>query len=158
LAFIFFPRKRKPRESAEPNRGSAAGKNRQSPIILIADRDSNFAISLSQELKSRGNDCILASGVVDAFARSLQVVPNVVVLAYDIARKGDGIELAKQILSQRPLMKIVMLTDIYSRIDKKEERIGIELFTEKSLGIQKIASTICGISELRKTAFRLVAK
>lgn len=158
MTFIFFPRRGNPSKKRQENRPPSSAKNRQTPIVLIADRDNSFAISLSHELKARGNDCVLVSDPVEAFARSLQSLPDVIVLSYDIARKGDGLELAKQILSQRPLMKIVMLTDISSKIEKKDERIGVELFTEKTLGVLKIANTICGICELRKSAFRLIAK
>ena len=88
----------------------------------------------------------------------MELTPDVVVLDSVIERENDGIQIAKRILSRRRLTKIVLLVDMSSKIEKKDERIGIELFVKKGVGVQKISDSICGILELRKSSFDLIAE
>ena len=159
MGFVLFPH-----GAESPTRkysGALKARNlgkRQSPIILIADRDKDFANSLLQELNGKGFKCFLANSANEAYSTSLEVLPDAVVICCNIAREGDGLQAAKQILSRRSLTAIVALTDLDSKIGEKAERIGIEVFIQRSLGIEKVVNTICGICEVRKLSFRMIAK
>lgn len=164
LAFIFFPRDSKSREKAGSKRAKngpyqpAGGKKRLNSLVVLLDRYPEFANLLSQELEIRGLHCILAGNAKEICSKTLETTPDVVVLSSTISASRDGIEAAKQILSKRPLTEIIVLTDLYSEIEMKDEKIGIELFLDRGLGIKKIADSISQICDMRKSAFHLVAR
>ena len=161
LGFILFPHRAKSSVTPQDVKRLSETRNsrkRQAPLILIADRDNEFVSSLSQQLTTKGFECIPVDSANEAYSRSLEAMPDVVVIGCNITREGDGLQVAKQILSRRSLTEVVVLTDLDSEIGKKTERIGVELFIKRSLGVEKIVSSICGICELKKSSFRLIAK
>ena len=126
--------------------------------VLIADESPELAKTLSDALCAQGFDCIIAKDESDTLSRFFENMPDVVVLGFSIVKEGDGIRAAKEILANKPLTEILVLTDKRSRITKKEEQLGIELFISREAGLQTIASTVCAIRDLKKSACRLIAK
>ena len=125
---------------------------------LIADRDAELANLLASILSARGFACLVAGDDKDAFTKFSEVRPNIVVIGYTINDRADGMQTAKEILSQRQETKVIVLTDSESTIGEREERSGVELFIRREDSIRKIIDSIFAISDLKKPTCDLIAR
>jgi DNA-binding response OmpR family regulator len=124
----------------------------------MADQSAELLNLLSATLSSKCFECLVTKDGKDAFFKCLETGASIVILGFGIAEDADGIKAAREILLNRPRTEVIILVNKKSKITKKEESIGVELFIERSTNLEKIVNAICGLCNLRKSPSNLVAR
>lgn len=127
------------------------------PAILISDENLDFARALSKGLLRRGFSCYVTENKGEIFSLFLLKRPIVTVLGFNIGEKDDGIKAATDILRTSPRAEIVVLTNSIFEVTKTE-KVGIELFVRRDLGLTEIIDAICVVSNLKKPTCKLVSR
>jgi DNA-binding NtrC family response regulator len=77
--------------------------------ILVVDDEKEFAETIAERLKLRGNDVTVSFSGDEAIEKVRDYLFDVVIL--DVAMPGkDGIETLREIKSMKPLTEVIMLT------------------------------------------------
>lgn len=127
------------------------------PWILIAGENSDFTKALSKRLVTRGFSCCDTDNEEQVFSLFLLKRPVVTVISFKTKEKNGGIKAATDILKTSSRAEIVVLTDSISKVTEAE-KIGVELFVRRDLGLTKIIDMICVVSNLKKPACKLVSR
>ena len=127
------------------------------PCILVADENSAFTGALSKGLVQRGFSCYVTENKSEVFSLFLLKRPVVTVLGFNVRERDDGIRAATDILRTSSRAEIIVLTNSISEVTKTE-KIGVELFVRRDLGLTKIINAVCVVSNLKKPTCKLVSK
>ena len=128
-----------PREAqaADPAPASAPAPRQQT--ILIVDDDSDVRLVLVELLQSLGYRLIEAADGVAGLA-GLQQQPDLAIVDCELAGQS-GIDLAGQLLDQRPGLPIIFATG-YSEARSSDPRLSAAPFLRKPFRIADLAKTV----------------
>ncbi len=118
--------------------------------VLVADDDRDLLQIYSRALRDNGFDVLLAATGNDAVSRFIESRPEVIILDYRMPQ-GNGLEAAGQILAMKPSAKIIMLT-ADGTVLEEAERIGIELFLEKPISLNRLLGSVYTLVKLKPTS------
>ena len=110
--------------------------------ILVVDDESSIRQSLSAILEDEGFDVFMAHDGATALELIGKELPDAVLL--DIWMPGqDGLEVLKEIRTQHPDLKIVMMS-AYDGVNERKQAMesGADLFLGKPLNIKSIREAL----------------
>ncbi|MBT8378210.1 MAG: response regulator [Ignavibacteria bacterium] len=110
--------------------------------ILLVDDEKEFVETLSERIKMREHDSVVALDGEQALKKLEDEIPDVVVL--DLKMPGiDGMEVLKRIRKAYPKVQVIMLTGHGSEKDEEEARkLGAFEYLEKPVEIDKLMMKI----------------
>lgn len=89
------------------------------PVVLVVDDEPDILIVLEKALLRAGYSVIVAPGALEAIERAHSVAGEIDLLLTDVVMpEMDGVELARQLGSERPGLRVLLMSG-YSRAPSK---------------------------------------